>query len=383
MAFQTEDSEEEFLRLVLAGQAGADDFEGRTFDVTDKPPRRPLDVLPSMEGRTFKVTDEPAEKVVQVPGPMTDLEMAYAKEQERAARRRMAMERGSRELVAGLTRTQPTSILSQPSQAVAQLLAKRKDADARAAQQASAANEAARTRAYADAQRLAAERGEGRDALNAQRLEQEGELGREKLELGKERLALDKSKATKPKGSGPPKVDASGLPHGWELETDSTSTRQQREKFAGVVQSSEKMRGLTMQMRALLKEAGAGRMLPGSAKTKVSQLATLIQLEAKNVADLGALSGPDMALMEAVAADPSKIQSFARDIPALLDGLDSWSANAISAGAKTLGARPRGAQSTPPKEAPSRVVVSNGTETLEIDAADLAAAEADGFKRVQ
>ena len=76
-----------------------------------------------------------APKVVQVPGRADeDLEMAYASAQDREAKKRMAFERGARELVAGLTRTQAPDIISQPGDSVAKLLASRKARDARDAQ---------------------------------------------------------------------------------------------------------------------------------------------------------------------------------------------------------------------------------------------------------
>jgi hypothetical protein len=131
------------------------------------------------------------------------------------------------------------------------------------------------------------------------------------------------------------------MPAGWEGAP--TSSKIQREDFAKAVGSSAKMKGLTKQMRALLAEAGASRVLPGQTRNRIKQLATQIQIEAKNVAELGALSGPDMALMEAIAADPSQVSSFMKDTTGLLDGLDSWGDNAVSAKAETIGATRKGA----------------------------------------
>lgn len=55
-----------------------------------------------------------------------DLEMAYARQQDREARAREAFERGARELVAGITRTQVAPTFQQPTDAVSSLLAARK-----------------------------------------------------------------------------------------------------------------------------------------------------------------------------------------------------------------------------------------------------------------
>lgn len=55
-----------------------------------------------------------------------DIELAAARAEDRMARSREAFERGSRQLVAGLTRTQEQAAFKQPQDAVAQLLARRK-----------------------------------------------------------------------------------------------------------------------------------------------------------------------------------------------------------------------------------------------------------------
>ena len=158
-----------------------------------------------------------------------------------------------------------------------------------------------------------------------------------------------------------------GMPAEWEGAE--TSSRAQREKFAGVVNADKKMRGMTQKMRALLKDAGAGRLLPGS-NAAIKQLATQIQIEGKNIADLGALSGPDMAMMNAIAADPTKLTSLAKDTSALLDGLDSWGANSVSANAETIGARRRpkaGGGAQPAGAKPPRTLRLPSGEVVEVD----------------
>lgn len=69
-------------------------------------------------------------KVVDVSNqPTDDMEMAYARAQDRKAKSREAFERGTRELIAGLTRTQVAPTFKQDTDAVARLLGKRKAAD--------------------------------------------------------------------------------------------------------------------------------------------------------------------------------------------------------------------------------------------------------------
>lgn len=239
-----------------------------------------------------------------------------------------------------------------------------------------------RTRAYLEATQAAKER----DAYARQyRAEQDGrkadaeaaklELEQLKLKHAQERetwqrgmdergmkLKEDEAKrkaAPKPKPAPGPALAPKGFPAGWELEGQTQPTPRQGEQFEGLVYSSEKMRGLTSQMREMLSQAGSGRVLPGAAKSRMSQLAKEIQIEGKNIAELGALSGPDYSLMEAIAADPTKLDSFAKDMPALLDGLDRWGDNSVAAKARSLGAR-RTAQAgatTPPPEPTGATVI--------------------------
>jgi len=66
----------------------------------------------------------------------------------------------------------------------------------------------------------------------------------------------------------------------------------------------------------------------------------------------------------------------------LLDGLSSWGANSVKAKSVSLGARKTGSAGQVPDAPSGKIVVSNGTETMEIDADDEADAAKDGFKRV-
>lgn len=138
----------------------------------------------------------------------------------------------------------------------------------------------------------------------------------------------------------PPKgaADPSGLPMGFELDPESHATKEQNRELAGLVAADKRMRGMTTEMRQLLAQAGAGRLIPG-ANSRIKQLATEMKIEGKNIANLGALSGPDMGLMDAIVADPSKLGSLAKDMGVLLDGLDSWGKNSVDATASTIGAR--------------------------------------------
>lgn len=215
-----------------------------------------------------------------------------------------------------------------------------------------AATKAQQERA-AGAQALQAER-EGRMA-DAEKFRQESarlEAERKTLESERDQKNKDrefglKEKAEakkKDKSKAGPKGAPRGFPAGWELEGNTTPTPKQGEEFEGLVYSSEKMKSMTAEMKKLLAEAGAsGRAIPGPMQSRLKQLATEIMIDGKEVAKLGALSGPDMGLMQSIAADPTVAGSIMKDMPALLDGLALWGEKSVSAKAKSLGARRKAA----------------------------------------
>ena len=177
--------------------------------------------------------------------------------------------------------------------------------------------------------------------------------------------------------SGKPKP-LEDVPPGFEVSAGSYPSKEARKKFTGLVSSAEKMKGLTRQMRTALQgTSGLSRTLDPKTVTTLKQLGTMIAIEGKNIAGLGALSGPDMGLMNAIAADPTSVKTnLTVDLPKMLDQLDSWGDASIDGDSKATGIVRSAAKG-------GKVKVSNGKETYEIDAADLKDAEADGYKAVR
>ena len=131
------------------------------------------------------------------------------------------------------------------------------------------------------------------------------------------------------------------VPPGYEIAEEARPSAESRKKFAALVGSSEKMKGLTAQMRkAIAGTTGVSRTLDPKVVTGLQQLATQVQIEAKNVAGLGALSGPDMGLMNRLAADPtSVITNLTVDLPKMLDQLDAWGSTQVAGESKATGIR--------------------------------------------
>jgi hypothetical protein len=151
---RAQDVDEELMRILATGQEGAYDVAderarlaklgaGYTDSGGEDFPRGTKVVfadepevaapLPSRVPLRPAAPAVPNEKFVDLTQqPTDDLEMAYASAQDRKARAAEAFERGSRQLVAGLTQTPVVASTLGPTDAVAKLLAarKRRDEDA-------------------------------------------------------------------------------------------------------------------------------------------------------------------------------------------------------------------------------------------------------------
>lgn len=129
-----------------------------------------------------------------------------------------------------------------------------------------------------------------------------------------------------------------GIPPDYDINPSKPPSTEQINKFGNIVSTKYELQGMTNRMRKLASQFSLmERTKPGSAKTLVSQLATQIQIKAKDIAELGALSGPDMGLMKAMASNPSSIETAFVDVQAQLDGLDWWSQNAENSKARAWG----------------------------------------------
>lgn len=124
-------------------------------------------------------------------------------------------------------------------------------------------------------------------------------------------------------------------------------------KVAQAESALKRLRGLTSELRALHDKYGTE--FGGAAGTQMRQLVTAIQIEGKTLAELGALSGPDLELMQSLAGyDPTSVGSNLKGLfgydqtdPAL-DQLEKWAQNAADAAKSIYGPKGTGPQTTPP-----------------------------------
>ncbi len=181
---QYEDMDEELRRILDEGSASAQPAE--LADLRSQLAQQPDTSGDLPAGTKVEFTPEVAApptrtplvppmqlpaKVVQVPAQSPDdMELAAAKVEDRTARSREALERGTRQIIGGLTRTDP--VASQPAavDAVKELYARRRQKDQDALRGAEAANNAARTKAYLDSTAAAGPRSDRKLTLEEQAL---------------------------------------------------------------------------------------------------------------------------------------------------------------------------------------------------------------------
>lgn len=144
----------------------------------------------------------------------------------------------------------------------------------------------------------------------------------------------------------PPEYEAIGKP-----------STEQKNKFTAGLSSAEKLKGMSSQLRAMVNQAGGIDRVIGPQRKQMDTLLRQIQIEGKNVAELGALSGPDFALMQELVQDPNSFSSLLFDMGTKgLDQVDRWADTQVSGAMKAYGIRKR-----PPKvEAPKAVKGKDG-----------------------
>lgn len=186
---------------------------------------------------------------------------------------------------------------------------------------------------------------------------------------------------------------------GFEILPDASPSIDDAKKMKVAINSASKIRKYTAELRQLHKEHGTEATGPVAARMR--QIETAIKIEGKNIAELGALSGPDTELMNSLTgADTTSFQANLKSVlgvdntNAALDGLEKWVNTAVDSSAETFGYRKAAAQSGPTRRTgvsgvnlespPSGVRMrSPSGETGTISPDEVADAEKNGWKRVK
>lgn len=167
------------------------------------------------------------------------------------------------------------------------------------------------------------------------------------------------------------KKDALVVPDAEPLP-DAKPTPADAEKVKAVLGSEKKMANGIARMRQLHKQYGTEK--GGKGGMWLSQAMTGLRLEAKNIADLGALSGPDQGLMESLAGDDptaawNNVKAFfgQDNTEAALQGLEAWMEGQVRGTLEARGYR----RKIQPKRTPAAQVLptdASGQPTLDTPA---------------
>lgn len=156
-----------------------------------------------------------------------------------------------------------------------------------------------------------------------------------------EENAKEKERADKEKE----KTEAVQVP-GFDVQPGVRPTPQDAETIKKINAANGEMLRSISDLRRL--HAQYGTKVTGAGALNMRQTLTALKLAAKTIADLGALSGPDMGLMNDLAGgDPTTIEASAKaffgvdNTEAALQQLERWAQNRISAAAEARGYRPK------------------------------------------
>ncbi len=178
---------------------------------------------------------------------------------------------------------------------------------------------------------------------------------------------------------------------GYQLGSEVRPTQVEAQKLRDAMSSMTGFDSNMGRMIELVKKHGSTELM-GKASGEMKSLASDMKLQLKDVAKLGVLSASDLALMEAQIIDPSAFGSMGTSTPTALTQLETTRANArkkFDSSMASRGYSAAGGQETPkapaaPKtKAPGgKIKMSDGKETLYVDASDEADAAKEGFARV-
>lgn len=168
------------------------------------------------------------------------------------------------------------------------------------------------------------------------------DLQRELAKMGaKERAALKEEERTK----------GTIIP-GLEAVPGAQPTAEDAKKVKASIAARERVNANVDELMKLYNEHGTE--MTGPVAVRMGQLITAIKLEGKNLAELGALSGPDVNLMESiVGVDPTSFMSNIKGMAGMdttrqaMEGVRKWAGTQAGANVKAYGYQPKGGAPKP------------------------------------
>lgn len=116
---------------------------------------------------------------------------------------------------------------------------------------------------------------------------------------------------------------------GFDVSEDITPSSKDAEEVKKQSAATEQIKATVKRIKDLVEKNQGTKIIPGESKDALSREYTNLKLQMKEAANLGALTGPDVALMEQMAPDPTSIYSTLKyDKEGLLKGYDDVSAAA-------------------------------------------------------
>ena len=283
-------------------------------------------------------------------------ELANARANDRTAAIARGFETAGRQLVAGISRTPILDTLTQQTNQVGEVRAAQKSR----ADKLRMAAEAARQSRETDDKLMNSESSRILDLARAAALSRDMRSMKDPV-LENRRLSIEEKKAadaTADRNRGfdltekkmgmakppkPPKIER-GIPDGWEVNPASPPTEPMKGVFAKLVYDDHNIKGLTAKMKRLVDQASVRGRLDPTQNEEIKQTAGMLDMAVKEVPKLGALSGPDMAIIRAISVDPTNFASLVKDQGKLLTGIDDWMGLSVAAGEKAYGFRKRAAK---------------------------------------
>jgi len=171
------------------------------------------------------------------------------------------------------------------------------------------------------------------DQYRAMLAKQGLDLDAERVKNEAARIEADRQRSETPKGTVVP---------GYEFAPGAAPSPDDAKKVKASLASADRLQGDMAELRDLYQKHGT--KLTGPVATRMRQLARSIELEAKTVAELGALTGPDLSLVRSLASsDPGSFEANVKSIVGLdetvagLDGLEKWTKRAVASSLKVYG----------------------------------------------